>query len=83
MSRECGGCGLGVVDVVVTVVVAVGVVVLVHAVRTRATALSARYVTTGVKRSAFTRETLGPSIARRAATARSVSSTEVPEIACG
>ena len=71
MSCECGGCAMGVVDTVVTVLVAVGVVVLPHAVRTSATALSAMRATTGVKCSAFTLATVGPSIARRAGTARS------------
>ena len=40
ISCECGGCVMGVLATVVTVLVAVGVVVLPHAVRTSATALS-------------------------------------------
>ena len=54
ISCECGGCAMAVVDTVVTVLVAVGVVVLPHAVRTSATAISAMRAATGVKRSAFT-----------------------------
>jgi len=51
ISCECGGCAMAVVDTVVAVLVAVGVVVLAHAARTSATALR-------VKRSAFTLATL-------------------------
>jgi hypothetical protein len=68
ISCECGGCAVAVVDTVVTALVAVGVVVLPHALRTSATALSAMGATTGVKRRAFTLGTLGPSSARRAET---------------
>ena len=72
-SCECGGCAVAAVDTVVTALVAVGVVVLPHAARTSATA-----ATIGVKRRAFTVATLGPTIARRAGTASSLSSVGDP-----
>jgi len=72
-SCECGGCAVAAVDTVVTALVAVGVVVLPHAARTSATA-----ATIGVKRRAFTVATLGPTIARRAGTASSISSVGDP-----
>jgi hypothetical protein len=74
ISCECGGCAMAVVDTVVTALVAVGVVVLPHALKTSATALSAMAAGTGVKRRACTLATLGPSNARRAGIARSLSS---------
>ena len=68
ISCERGGCAVAVVDTVVTALVAVGVVVLPHAVRTSAKALSAMRATPGVKRRAFTLATLSPSVACRAET---------------
>jgi len=74
ISCECGSCALAVVDTVATGLLAVGVVVLPHAVSTSATTLSAMPATTGLKRRAFTLATLGPSVAHRAGTACSLSS---------
>jgi hypothetical protein len=68
ISCERGGCAVAVVDTVVTVLVAVGVVVLPQAARPSAKALSAKRAKTGVKRRAFTLATVGLSIARRAGT---------------
>src|ERR1700756_1000338 len=54
MSCECGACAVAVVAGVATGLVGVGVLVLAHAVRTSATALSAVRATRGCKHRAVT-----------------------------